>query len=280
MENINAKIQEDLKEYVDTYDATETEKYNKVTIVPEDQSRVIKETQELRGNDIHKVVNISPHTAIYGGSEQVIVEVGGEIKIVSFEVPPKTENNHVIKLSGEVESSSNAKTIGDLFLKVNISEFLKYQKVIKKSSAEEQKQANAIERYDLARARRENIDIERLLKIPKNVIEVLKISSSKSKTGESINASAPIVTKCKCLGRVGDKCEYCGGNWKINFKRKVTIELPPNVESGHKFVFEGQGLPKTGVGPSGDLIFEVKVVKNNNWIYATLAMIALVLIAR
>ncbi|MGD2246861.1 MAG: molecular chaperone DnaJ [Candidatus Methanofastidiosia archaeon] len=69
------------------------------------------------------------------------------------------------------------------------------------------------------------------------------------------------ITTCnKCGGRgkiVENPCEECNGSGIVKKNRKVTIKIPPGVESGTRFRMRGEG--EMGPGGAGDLFVIVHV---------------------
>lgn len=69
------------------------------------------------------------------------------------------------------------------------------------------------------------------------------------------------ITTCnKCGGRgkiVDNPCEKCKGSGIVRRDRKVTIKIPPGVESGTRFRMRGEG--EMGPGGAGDLYIVVRV---------------------
>lgn len=69
------------------------------------------------------------------------------------------------------------------------------------------------------------------------------------------------ITTCnQCGGRgkiVEDPCETCKGTGVVPKKRKITVKIPPGVESGIRFRMTGEG--EMGPGGPGDLYVVIRV---------------------
>ena len=72
-----------------------------------------------------------------------------------------------------------------------------------------------------------------------------------------------ISTTCgQCYGQgqiITDPCEECQGSGRVKVERKVSVRVPPGVDSGSRLRIRGEGEPGEGGGPPGDLYVVVHV---------------------
>lgn len=72
-----------------------------------------------------------------------------------------------------------------------------------------------------------------------------------------------ISTTCgQCYGHgqiITDPCEDCQGAGRLKVRRKVSVKVPPGVDSGSRLRMRGEGEPGEGGGPPGDLYVVVYV---------------------
>lgn len=70
-------------------------------------------------------------------------------------------------------------------------------------------------------------------------------------------------TTCKtCNGRgktYERKCNHCKGTGHIRTKKKIEINIPEGVDTGHQLKITGKGEAGYNGGPNGDIYFEFKV---------------------
>ncbi len=67
---------------------------------------------------------------------------------------------------------------------------------------------------------------------------------------------------CQGSGRVvpdADRCSTCHGSGKTRTERRVTIRVPPGVDSGTRIRVTGEGGPGDRGGPNGDLYVVIEV---------------------
>lgn len=65
---------------------------------------------------------------------------------------------------------------------------------------------------------------------------------------------------CQGQGRViTDPCYECGGAGKTEAERKITVKIPPGVDSGSQLRLRGEGEPGEQGGPPGDLFVVIYV---------------------
>ncbi|MCX6357828.1 MAG: molecular chaperone DnaJ [Candidatus Aureabacteria bacterium] len=66
----------------------------------------------------------------------------------------------------------------------------------------------------------------------------------------------------RCYGRgqiVQQPCPACGGNGTVQRHKRISVRIPPGVDSGSKIRISGQGEPGSSGGPPGDLILIVRL---------------------
>ncbi|MFP4036557.1 MAG: molecular chaperone DnaJ [Desulfobacteraceae bacterium] len=68
---------------------------------------------------------------------------------------------------------------------------------------------------------------------------------------------------CGGQGRViNDPCEGCGGTGRIRAEKKITLKIPPGVDTGSQLRLRGEGEPGIHGGPPGDLFVVIHVRKH------------------
>jgi len=75
--------------------------------------------------------------------------------------------------------------------------------------------------------------------------------------GFAVNRPCPV-----CLGRgqvPTERCPTCAGAGEVRTRRKVSITVPPGVDTGTKIRLKGQGGKGTKNGPPGDLLITFAV---------------------
>ncbi len=69
--------------------------------------------------------------------------------------------------------------------------------------------------------------------------------------------------KCRGGGKViGSPCKSCKGSGMITKNRKITIKIPPGVESGSRLKISGEGEQGPNNGPRGDLYVFIHIQKH------------------
>ncbi|MBW1721932.1 MAG: molecular chaperone DnaJ [Deltaproteobacteria bacterium] len=72
-----------------------------------------------------------------------------------------------------------------------------------------------------------------------------------------------ITTTCPaCNGQgqiITDPCEACRGAGKIRKERKITLKIPPGVDTGSQLRLQGEGEPGEFGGPPGDLFVFIHI---------------------
>ena len=65
---------------------------------------------------------------------------------------------------------------------------------------------------------------------------------------------------CKGQGRViSDPCRACTGNGRTRVERRITVRIPPGVDTGSQLRLRGEGEPGEHGGPQGDLFVVIHV---------------------
>ncbi|HZJ53824.1 MAG TPA: J domain-containing protein [Myxococcaceae bacterium] len=73
-----------------------------------------------------------------------------------------------------------------------------------------------------------------------------------------LSMTSPCPT-CGGSGKVAPPCDRCGGTGRVEETTRVTVKIPPGVQSGSQVRVAGQGAAGTQGGPPGDLFLEVQV---------------------
>jgi molecular chaperone DnaJ len=69
--------------------------------------------------------------------------------------------------------------------------------------------------------------------------------------------------KCRGEGKIiTSPCRTCGGNGLVMKKRKITVKIPPGVESGSRLKITGEGEQGPTAGPRGDLYVVMHIKKH------------------
>ncbi|MEW5567432.1 molecular chaperone DnaJ [Rossellomorea marisflavi] len=66
---------------------------------------------------------------------------------------------------------------------------------------------------------------------------------------------------CNGSGKqIKEKCRTCGGDGKVQKRRKISVKIPAGIDDGQQLRVSGQGEPGINGGPSGDLyvVFHVR----------------------
>src|SRR3984957_374336 len=65
---------------------------------------------------------------------------------------------------------------------------------------------------------------------------------------------------CRGSGRIGGHpCDHCLGRGRIRRNKKLSVKIPPGVDSGDRVRLTGEGEAGRNGGPAGDLYVEVRV---------------------
>jgi molecular chaperone DnaJ len=66
--------------------------------------------------------------------------------------------------------------------------------------------------------------------------------------------------RCRGAGKViSDPCSKCSGQGRVNETKKLSVKVPPGVDTGDRIRLSGQGEAGANGGPPGDLYVEVNV---------------------
>ena len=74
------------------------------------------------GQDIKTEITISFDLAVRGGKHMVMVNRTGSSRRLSINIPPGTENNKVMRLSGQGEPSANGGPKGNLYITIHVAD--------------------------------------------------------------------------------------------------------------------------------------------------------------
>ncbi len=70
--------------------------------------------------------------------------------------------------------------------------------------------------------------------------------------------------KCRGEGKIiGSPCRTCRGSGVVTKKRKITVKIPPGVESGSRLKISGEGEQGPNNGPRGDLYVFIHIAKHS-----------------
>lgn len=70
--------------------------------------------------------------------------------------------------------------------------------------------------------------------------------------------------RCNGEGKIiANACKSCGGSGLVQHKRKITVKVPPGVESGSRLKITGEGEQTSGEGSRGDLYVMLHVKKHS-----------------
>lgn len=83
-------------------------------------------------------------------------------------------------------------------------------------------------------------------------------------TGRTRQARGPLriagaCPTCQGSGRAAPPCPECGGEGVVEETQRITVKIPPGVQTGSKIRVAGQGAAGRRGGPSGDLYLEAVV---------------------
>jgi molecular chaperone DnaJ len=65
---------------------------------------------------------------------------------------------------------------------------------------------------------------------------------------------------CNGTGRAAQPCETCGGTGRVEETQRITVKIPPGVQTGSQVRLAGQGAAGIRGGPPGDLFIETEVL--------------------
>ncbi len=65
---------------------------------------------------------------------------------------------------------------------------------------------------------------------------------------------------CGGTGRAAKPCDTCGGTGRVTETQRITVKIPPGVQTGSQVRLAGQGAAGYRGGPPGDLFIETEVL--------------------
>ena len=72
---------------------------------------------------------------------------------------------------------------------------------------------------------------------------------------------------CRGTGKIIEqKCPNCAGTGYTSSRRKIEVTIPAGIDDGQSIRIRGKGEPGVNGGPRGDLLVEVRVASNPNFI--------------
>jgi molecular chaperone DnaJ len=84
--------------------------------------------------------------------------------------------------------------------------------------------------------------------------------SGRSRTGRGPLQFAGACPTCNGTGRAGEPCPECDGTGVEEETARLTVKIPPGVQTGSQVRLVGQGAAGTRGGPPGDLYIETEIV--------------------
>ncbi len=84
-------------------------------------------------------------------------------------------------------------------------------------------------------------------------------------TGRTRRSAGPLhfagaCPTCHGTGRAAPPCPDCGGTGRVTETQRLTVKIPPGVQTGSRIRLAGQGAAGFKGGPAGDLFIEVQVL--------------------
>jgi molecular chaperone DnaJ len=83
--------------------------------------------------------------------------------------------------------------------------------------------------------------------------------SGKIRQGRGPLSMSSTCPTCGGSGKVAPPCDVCGGTGRVEETTRVTVKIPPGVQTGSQVRVAGQGAAGELGGPPGDLYLEVQV---------------------
>jgi len=83
--------------------------------------------------------------------------------------------------------------------------------------------------------------------------------SGKIRQGRGPLSMTSTCPTCHGSGKVAPPCDRCGGSGRIEETTRVTVKIPPGVQTGSQVRVPGQGAAGILGGPPGDLFLEAQV---------------------
>jgi len=72
---------------------------------------------------------------------------------------------------------------------------------------------------------------------------------------------------CRGTGKIiTDKCPNCGGTGYTSSRKKIEVTVPAGIDDGQSIRIRGKGEPGINGGPRGDLLVEVAVARDPNFV--------------
>ena len=72
---------------------------------------------------------------------------------------------------------------------------------------------------------------------------------------------------CRGTGKIIEqKCPNCAGTGYTSSKKKIEVTIPAGIDDGQSIRIRGKGEPGVNGGPRGDLLVEIRVASNPNFI--------------
>lgn len=83
--------------------------------------------------------------------------------------------------------------------------------------------------------------------------------SGKIRQGRGPLSTTSTCPTCGGSGKIAPPCDRCGGSGRVEETTRVTVKIPPGVQTGSQVRVAGQGAAGIQGGPPGDLFLEVQV---------------------
>jgi len=78
-----------------------------------------------------------------------------------------------------------------------------------------------------------------------------------------------VTTPCRMCGGTGkiikNPCETCHGTGRVKREKKISVKIPPGVDSGNRLRMAGEGESGHGGGPPGDLYLVLQVLEESGF---------------
>jgi len=86
-------------------------------------------------------------------------------------------------------------------------------------------------------------------------------------TGRARRAVGPLQMSgacptCEGTGKSASPCQACAGTGTVEETKRLTVKIPPGVQTGSQVRLAGQGAAGTAGGPAGDLFIETEVAEH------------------
>ena len=84
-----------------------------------------------------------------------------------------------------------------------------------------------------------------------------------NRTAFGLFSSTQACSECRGTGRIiKNPCADCGGSGFAKKNRKITIKVPPGIDSGQSIMLGGEGNHGVNGGPKGDLLVTISVKRH------------------